>query len=142
MGTSPSILWVGEQKHSFHWKGIYSSWDTTSEKEKIDIAKLKQEEYYNKYAHLFQVLSVGETVRVKTQTRPWKKVTIIGTNKETRSYKVKTEEIADNIRNRKHLSKSIEGPKPYHYLLNKYWHSHFLQINFDIYWQCTDNVLT
>lgn len=86
--------------------------DATFEKGKIDIAKLKQAEYYNKSAQLLQPLSVGETVRVKTPNRPWEKGTtcITGTNTETRSYEVKTEAGADYTRNRKHLRKSMEGP--------------------------------
>lgn len=82
----------------------------TIEKGKIDIAKLKQAEYYNRSAHSLQPLSAGETVRVKTPNRPWEKGTITGANIETRSYEVKTEAGADYTRNRKHIRKPIEGP--------------------------------
>lgn len=106
--VQPFSEWVGNKTTPSNERE-----STASEKGKIDIAKLKQEEYYNESPYMLQLLSVGETVRVKTPTRPWEKGTIIGTNRETRSCKVKTEAISDYTRNRKHSRKSIEAPVPY-----------------------------
>lgn len=114
VGTSPAMRLMGRRtKTLLPMKGnLLQPRDATFEKGKIDIAKLKQAEYYNRYAHPLQPLSAGETVRVKTPNRPWEKGTITGTNIETRSYEVKTEAGADYTRNRKHLRKTIEGPVP------------------------------
>ncbi|XP_061180813.1 uncharacterized protein K02A2.6-like [Saccostrea echinata] len=84
--------------------------DAPFEKEKIDNAKQKQAEYYNRSAHPLSQLSVGETVRVKTPNRPWEKGTVTEAIPERRSYKVTTEAGANYTRNRKHLRKSNELP--------------------------------
>eukprot|EP00105_Crassostrea_gigas_P036724 XP_019920872.1 PREDICTED: uncharacterized protein K02A2.6-like [Crassostrea gigas] len=115
VGTSQAMRLMGRRTKTLLPKkgNLLQPKDATLEKGKIDIAKLKQAEYYNKSAHPLQPLSVGETVRVKTPNRPWEKGTITGSKIETRSYEVKTEAGADYTRNRKHLRKSMEGPVPY-----------------------------
>ncbi|XP_061168990.1 uncharacterized protein K02A2.6-like [Saccostrea echinata] len=112
VGTSPVMRLMGRRtKTLLPTKGkLLQPKDAPFEKEKIDNAKQKQAEYYNRSAHPLSQLSVGETVRVKTPNRPWEKGTVTEAIPERRSYKVTTEAGANYTRNRKHFRKSNELP--------------------------------